>query len=250
MKIDRIALRKEAEDKAIEFRKLFDIDEKPIHNIFSLAFAKEFFILKFPFNEKISGAYIEKKGRNKTYKCIYINKIEPIGRIAFSFMHEIYHAYYEKSDKEVFSYTQSKDAIEIKANEFASFILIPRVYLIRELNKLRGNRRTWTIENYQIFDLQKIFNVSFLAIVKAITDLEDENLKPINLKPFYKYIHPKYWKELEELTLQYDAKNQLNSCEPIIEWPKGFKENIEKNIKEGIVFKEEVEDIFEFFDRS
>lgn len=239
----------EAQAKAKDFRERFNIEEKPIDDIYSLAFAKEFFLLKFPFNKDVSGAYIEKKGRNnEIYKCIYINTYEPIGRLAFSFMHEIYHAYYEKSNSDVISYSQSEDPIEIKANRFASHILIPRSYLIKELNKIKWNSKNgWGIKYNQLFDLQKELKVSFLALVYAIDELP-ECIKPSNIKVFYKYKSERYWDELEKRTLKHDKENIYNSCNRVTEWPKGFKENIEKNISDGLIRKEELQDIFEFFE--
>ena len=40
----------------------------------------------------------------------------------------------------------------------------------------------------------------------------------------------------------------LNSVNPVFEWPKEFKENIEKNLSEGLVSYEDVEDIYDFFE--
>ncbi|ELC8365437.1 ImmA/IrrE family metallo-endopeptidase [Clostridium perfringens] len=247
-KEEKNKLEKEAEIKALEFRKKYNIKEEPIDDIYSLAFAKEFFILKFPFKEEISGAYIEKKGRGDIkYKCIYINTAEPIGRLSFSFMHEIYHAFFEKSVDSSFSYNQSKDPVEIKANNFASYILIPRSYLVKRLNEISNGRLGWKISYNDLFKLQMEFKVSFIALVYAIDSLE-EKIKPQNIGVFYKYKYKKYWGELERKSLAFDRRNNLNSCNLKIEWPRNFKENIEKNISMGISFRDELEDIFDFFE--
>ncbi|WP_415292200.1 ImmA/IrrE family metallo-endopeptidase [Clostridium perfringens] len=247
-KEERKKLENEAALRALEFRQKYNIKEEPIDDVYSLAFAKEFFILKFPFKEEISGAYIEKKGRGDIkYKCIYINTNEPVGRLSFSFMHEIYHAFFEKSTDSSFSYNQSNDPVEIKANNFASYILIPRSYLLMKLNRLRNQRYSWNISESELFRLQMEFKVSLVALVCAIDEF-DYGVKPKNIKSFYKYRYPKYWKELEGKSLMFDQRNNLNSCEPKIEWPVRFKENIEKNISSGVVFREDLEDIFDFFE--
>ena len=71
--IQKKELDKKAEQYAIEFRKKLNLGDEPITDIFSLDYTKEFLLLKFPNEMNISGAYIEKTGREKTYKCIYIN---------------------------------------------------------------------------------------------------------------------------------------------------------------------------------
>ena len=63
-----------------------------------------------------------------------------------------------------------------------------------------------------------------------------------------KYTWPKYWEDLEKKTLANDKNNMLNSVNPVFEWPKEFKENIEKNLSEGLVSYEDVEDIYDFFE--
>lgn len=245
---EELELKKDVIEKVYDFRRKFNIKDEPIKDIYSLAFAREFIVLRFPFNQGISGAYIEKKGRgDKIYRCIYINNREPIGRLAFSFMHEIYHAYYERSGDSVISYNQSRNPIEKKANKFASYILIPRPYLRKIIMEMKGTKKNWNIKIEEIFDLQYMFGVSFLAVVKAIDEFRD-TIKPRNIKMFYKYKNKKYWDELEKLTLNYDKNNFLNSCNPRVEWPDGLKENIEKNIKDGIILREDVEGLISFFE--
>ena len=248
MNIDKKQLEKklnaEVKEKVSFFREKYNIEEKPITNINSLAFAKEFFIIKFPFNGEISGAYLVKKGRNKIYKCIYINTNEPIGRINYSFFHEVYHAFFEKSNTNTSEYNQKDDPIEKKANKFASNILIPRSYLSEKLKEISMEKDNWIIKMEDIFELQRIFNVSFQALIYAISELSD--IKPKNIKSFFKYYNKKHWDELEKKSLEYGIT--LNSSEPKIEWPKGFKENIIRNISDGLIVRSQVEDIFDFFE--
>ena len=248
--IQKKELDKKAEKYAIEFRKKLNLGDEPITDIFSLDFTKKFLLLKFPNEMNISGAYIEKTGREKTYKCIYINTNEPLGRQSFSFAHELYHALYEKSN-DVLSVTNASqyDSIEYCADRFASYFLIPRNHLKKELIKIKYKRDKYNISYNQLFELQKKYRVSFMAIVYTIAQLDDKSLIPKNINQhFMKYKYEKYWRDLENRTLEHDINNKLNSVNPVFEWPKEFKENIEKILSEGLVSHEDVEDIYDFFE--
>ena len=88
-----------------------------------------------------------------------------------------------------------------------------------------------------------------MAIVYTIAQLDDKSLIPKNINQhFMKYKYEKYWRDLENRTLEHDINNKLNSVNPVFEWPKEFKENIEKNLSEGLVSYEDVEDIYDFFE--
>lgn len=247
--IQKKELDKKAEQYAIEFRKKLNLGDEPITDIFSLDYTKEFLLLKFPNEMNISGAYIEKTGREKTYKCIYINTNEPLGRQSFSFAHELYHALHEKSN-DVLSVTNAYhyDPVEYCAERFASHLLIPRTHLKKMLSNIKGFKSYYYIKQDLLFKLQKIYGVSFMAIVYAIDTLEDKEIIPDNIKKYMKYKWPKYWEDLEKKTLANDKNNMLNSVNPVFEWPKEFKENIEKNLSEGLVSYEDVEDIYDFFE--
>lgn len=253
-------LDKKAERYALDFRKKFKLGMSPIDNIFSLDVAKEFLLLKFPNDKKVSGAYIEKMGREKPYRCIYINTIEPMGRQNFSFAHELFHAFFEKSN-DVLSVENEwrHDPIEFCATRFASHLLMPRNHLKKELVKLKLSNEVkellkpksytkFNINMEQIFDLQMIYGVSFTALVYTIMQLDDKKLVPNNIEEYIKYVNEEYWNELTELTERYDSCNKLNSTNPVFEWPEEFKHNIEKNLSQGLVSKEDVEDIYDFFD--
>lgn len=249
-KLQKCELDKKAEKCALEFRRKFNLGEEPISDIFSLDCTKEFLLLKFPNDMGISGAYIEKAGREKPYKCIYINTFEPIGRQKFSFAHELYHIFYEKSN-DVLSITNASqyDPIEYCAERFASYLLIPRNHLKRKLSNIKGYRDYYFIKTEELFDLHKIYGVSFQSLVYTISELDNKNLIPKNINSsFAKYYKEKYWQELSDKTIKYDKSNLLNSIKPTFEWPDEFKENIEKNLSEGLVSHEDVEDIYDFFE--
>lgn len=247
-KMQKEELDKKAKRRASEFREKLNLGDEPIGDIFSLDFAKEFLFLKFPNEMGVSGAYIEKTGRENPYKCIYINTLEPIGRQHFSFAHELYHAFYEKSNDVLSKTNASKyDPVEYCAERFASYLLIPRTHLKRNLLRIKPFGR-FNIRIEHLFDLQKIYGVSFTALVYTISQIDDKNLIPCNIRFYMKYVHEKYWNELTILTEKYDKNNRLNSVQPIFEWPKEFRENIEKNLSDGLISKGDVEDIYDFFD--
>lgn len=248
-KVQKEELDKKAKKCVLDFRKKFNLGDKPISDIFSLDFTKEFLLLKFPNEMGISGAYIEKLGRENPYKCIYINTFEPVGRQSFSFAHELYHIFYEKSN-DVLSITNASkyDPVEYCAEGFANNLLIPRTHLKEELLKLKSYRKDYYIKQEQLFDLQKIYGVSFMALVYTIFYLDDKSLIPKNINTYMKYRFEKYWDELDKNTTKYDRYNLLNSVEPIFEWPKEFRADIEKNLSEGLVSYEDVEDIYDFFE--
>lgn len=236
---------------AKKIREKWGLSDKPIKDLFSLVNSKEFLLLKFPNRSGISGVFIEKKGREKVYPCIYINSLEPNGRQNFTLAHELYHAFFEKSNDAVcLESKRSQDPIEYTAERFASHFLIPVETLREHLINLRINSNKW-ISFGKIVYLQSVFKVSFLAMVVAIENLKEyrgcSGLVPGNIKQFYKYKYQKWWKELEDKTLQFDASNDLNSSNPKFYMPADFKSNLINNFKNGSVEEDEVKDIFEFF---
>jgi Zn-dependent peptidase ImmA (M78 family) len=248
----KIELDNKAYKCANEIRKKFNLGDNPLPDIYSLELSKEFLLLKFPNDYKISGVYLEKKGRDKTYKCIYINTLEPLGRQAFTFAHEIYHSFFELSNDCVcLENKRRKDPVEFTAEKFASYLLIPRIKLVEELKKRCINKSMWVNEE-KIFEMQKIFGVSFQALLYAISELkkhhEYKQFIPKNMVYLSRYYKPEYWNTLAIDTEKYDSLNKLNSVNPIFEWPKGFKENIINNLDKAVIDITDIEDIMSFFE--
>ena len=249
---EKVIYDKIARERADEFRSKYMFKD-----INSLEILKEFYILKFPNDLGISGSYIRKKGRDKDYNCIYINTNEPIGRQNFSLMHELYHAFYEKSNEIVSLYKMvAYDSIEFTAERFASYVLIPREILKFELTKIKGSNCIFNICIEQLFDLQEKFKCSFISLVYAISELKNErnDLVPRNINQFWKYKNQNKWDELKRLTDHYirirNYKVNYNEADESQFWPNNFKENIENNIDKGLISKEEVEELNEFFEEE
>ncbi len=248
-----------------DFRKKFNLNipeewqsNESKSNIFELMLKKDnILLLRFPNNLNISGMFLSKKELNKTNKCIYINTNEPLGRQYFSFVHELYHAYYEISTSLFCSQKDMEqkvaNEIEKRANIFASNILIPRYDLIKSINELRlmGNSE---ITEQHIVELQKKFNVTFQAMLYAINDLKNlsdyEKHKryipkiPDNMKRFFRGNYD----VVEKIVKRYGSN--LNSIEDTYYLPSEFKDNLINNYKKKIVSKEEVEYIYEFFEKE
>jgi len=248
---DKIALDQKAYKAAEKLRGMWGIEEVPIDDLESLVVAKGFFMLKFPNNNEISGAYIEKRGREQVYKCIYMNTAEPLGRLNFTLAHELYHSYFEKSGKgmEVCSSKNfSKDPIEKTAEMFASYLLIPRKILVEELMRMNIVNNKYISFN-EIIELQCIFKVSFSAMMMALTSLKNTpyyNYVPGNLRSFAKYYNKSYWEELKNKSEKKGV--DLNTCNYVFELNESYKKNINKNINNNLIKEEDVKDIAEMFD--
>ena len=236
-----------------EFRKMYKLNEhEPIKNIFSIV-DDSFLILKFPNKMGISGLFIEKKDRDKVFKCIYINTSEPRGRQNFSFAHELYHVHFKKSTNGVCLIgDREKEDVEKEAEMFASNLLIPRYTLLFDFKKFNLSSKTLLKEEH-VFMLQRKYNVTFQSIIYATEDMK----KYAIYEKFYKFIpvipkcFKKYftssWDKLKELSNQYNEDLDLNSPDSIYEFPEYFKRNLISSYERGLTGFDELEEIFSFF---
>ncbi|WMM26709.1 ImmA/IrrE family metallo-endopeptidase [Tissierella sp. MB52-C2] len=242
-------------DNVNDFKAKFKLVEKKAIGDISEILSEDFIILKFPNKMKVSGTTFNKEDTNITYKCIYINNAEPVGRQNFTLAHELYHIYYEESDIGLCTNDlRDKNEIEIRAEKFASNLLIPKPDLLLNLKRM-GMNQNKEITIGCVFQLQQIYHVSFQAIVYAIEQIcEHEYLSEffnfIPKIPAYlkKYYHPPYWQELEEMSLSYDINFKLNSPSPEYVIPESFKNDMINNYRNGLVDYEEIEDVFKFFE--
>lgn len=239
--------------RAQEFRQAWKLPDAPIKDINSLVETKEFLLLRFPNDYGISGIYLKKKDGDRYVNCIYINNGDPIGRQNFTIAHELYHAFYEPSTVGICMQTnKNEDPIEMRADSFASHLLIPRDKLALILSKLfNGKTKAYRILSFDtIIRIQTVFQVSFQAIIYAIDDLKNypelAHVLPNNSNAFRKYYLPKYWDELIDKSERINCF--LNTPNPKYEFPDRFKDNLIKNYKKGIIQEEDLLDIFDFFD--
>lgn len=237
------------------FYNMFDMNQTEIIKdiINYMKSRDDILVLKFPNNLGISGMVMIKKDRSKEYKCIYINTNEPLGRQSFSFVHELYHIYFENAPREV-CLKRDSNPIEKRAEIFASNILIPRIQLLLKLREYRCSN-TKKLSLSKVFRLQRYFNASFQAIIYAIESLNNDSryTKYSKFVPNIDSDLKKYytnWEELEKITLEMDPGNHLNSPTKQFEFPEDFKNDIIANYNKNLVSFEEANIIFDFFNQN
>lgn len=239
--------------KVKSFRSQFNLDDKLITIDMLENLNDDLIVLKFPNNLKVSGACMEKKDIDKVYKCIYINTNEIVGRNIFTFCHELYHIYYEKSQIGLcVEDLRYKDPIERRAEMFASNLLIPRYKLLLDLKNM-GLNSDKEVKRQNIFELQIKYNVSFQAIVYVLEDIkkinkykEFSNYVPQIPQGIKMYYTKSKWNELSNLSEDYGLV--LNSIKPRYEIPENFKQNLIENYKNKKTDYIEIKDIFDFFE--
>lgn len=157
----------EMNDKANKLRHEWFIDEKVPINIFSIAKNKinNLTIVFMDMGEEINGASSSFDEEN----IIFINSLQSYGRQRFILAHEIYHLKYDKT-----FITCRKDSnayIEMKAEEFASCLLLPHNALkhYEELNGIK-EKKDWTIE--KIIAAEQYFQINHHAILMRLRNLE------------------------------------------------------------------------------
>ncbi|MBN2794152.1 MAG: ImmA/IrrE family metallo-endopeptidase [Clostridia bacterium] len=128
--------------EAIELRDKFGQDNFGAVDIFSMiSDSDEITVVFYPMSENLSGLCI----REEKNKIIGINSKLSYGRQRFTMAHELYHLYYHDRlgatlcPKDLDS---KKDPIEIEANTFASYFLMPyealRSFVTEKINKKKG----------------------------------------------------------------------------------------------------------------
>jgi Zn-dependent peptidase ImmA (M78 family) len=128
--------------EAIELREKFGQDHFSAVDIFSMiSDSDEITVVFYPMSNNLSGLCI----RDEKNKIIGINSKLSYGRQRFTMAHELYHLYYHDKlgatlcPKDMDS---KKDVIEIEANTFASFFLMPydalRRFVAEKITKKKG----------------------------------------------------------------------------------------------------------------
>ena len=150
--------------KATWLRKQLGEDEASPIDIFSLTQSIERLTLIFyPAGERISGICYKGKSSN----AIIINSDMSIGRQKFSLAHELYHLYFDEKLGTTVSMKSigEGDENEKKADQFASYFLIPQasLYAIIQDYKNKFNCNTLSIE--EVIRLEQYFGVSHKAML-------------------------------------------------------------------------------------
>lgn len=162
----------EHEFKSIsEFRKIFEINLPiGIKEFLEINKEKDNFIIIIDKNDLgISGMTKRVYREGVGYNCIYINSKEPLGRQNFTFFHEIYHIYFEKSYclNQFHVIKEQEFEIESDAQKFASEIVLRISDLLEYLKKNNFSCHK-TLKKRQVFPIQKHFGATFQAIAYKI----------------------------------------------------------------------------------
>lgn len=156
-------------NKASNLRKRLGEDGESPVDIFKLVQKIENFTLVFyPLGTNISGVCYKRE----TSSVIVINSDMSVGRQRFSLAHELYHLYFDDSTVNAVSPTMigSGDENEKKADQFASYFLIPSssLYDMVEDIKENKNRKELTIED--VIRIEQYYGVSHKAIIYRLLD--------------------------------------------------------------------------------
>ncbi len=166
-------------NKAYSLRKSLGEDSESPIDIFKLVQRIEKLTLVFySLGENISGICF----KGKSSYVIAINSDMSVGRQRFSLAHELYHMYFDDSTTNSVSPIAigSGDEIEKKADQFASYFLIPSssLYSMIEDIKLLGNKTCLGIED--VIKIGQYYGVSHKATLYRL--LSDGYLKKNQVK--------------------------------------------------------------------
>lgn len=169
--------------KACSLRKKLGEDcDSPI-DIFNLVQKIENLTLVFKLlGKNISGVCY--KGQNSS--VIAINSEMSIGRQKFSLAHELYHLYFDDSTTKSVSFNPigSDDEIEKKADQFASYFLIPQSSLYDMIVdiKAKENKKDLSIED--VIKIGQYYGVSHMAVLYRLLNdnfLQKEQVKQMQV---------------------------------------------------------------------
>lgn len=136
--------------------------------------------------QNISGACYKLNSQ----KIIFVNANQPKGRQNFTVAHEIYHLFYEDAILNICN-VDSNHEVEINANQFASFLLMPDNALY--YYKKENNINKWDLDS--IIDCEQYFQISHEALLYRLKNQGEITSDEFNeFKPniYYNAIHRGY----------------------------------------------------------
>ncbi len=173
--IDKMAL----SNKATQLRRRLGEDESSPVDIFKIVQAIEKLTFVFyPFGKNISGICYKRNSSN----VIVINSDMSVGRQRFSLAHELYHLYFDDLNKNQISMISigNGDENEKKADQFASYFLIPSSSLDELVEKIKkkGNKVQLTVED--VIKVEQYYGVSHKAMLYRLLNdgyIQNEQIK-------------------------------------------------------------------------
>ncbi|MDK8277942.1 ImmA/IrrE family metallo-endopeptidase [Peptostreptococcus anaerobius] len=166
-------------NKAINLRKRLGEDRESTIDIFKLIQKiKNLTIVFYPLGNNISGVCY----KGETSHVIAINSDMSVGRQRFSMAHELYHLYFDDSAVNAVSPITigSGDENEKKADQFASYFLVPSssLYNMVEDIKEKENKKHLTLED--VIEIEQYYGVSHKAMMYRL--LNDGYIKSEQIK--------------------------------------------------------------------
>lgn len=153
----------ELSNKASSIRRHLGEDDSSPIDIFSLAQSIESLTLVFyPLGKNISGACI----RGSSSSIIALNSDMSIGRQRYSLAHELYHLYFDIGISSTICSNKigGDNENEKKADQFASYFLMPPIALYEAIHKYRkSSDRHLSIA--EIIRLEQFFGISHQAML-------------------------------------------------------------------------------------
>ncbi|MBE6511552.1 MAG: ImmA/IrrE family metallo-endopeptidase [Methanobrevibacter olleyae] len=152
------------EQLALKLRREWGIDNYAPIDIFSLVLEKigNLTLLWLEMDEDVSGCCTETEDDS----VILINSNHSKGRQNFTLAHELYHLKFDDSSDSPICMINSKNPIERKANEFASYFLMPKCAL--EDYYSRHDIGKWTLRD--IVRCEQFFQISHRALLTRLRD--------------------------------------------------------------------------------
>lgn len=152
------------EQLALKLRREWGIDNYAPIDIFSLVLEKigNLTLLWLEMDEDVSGCCTETEDDS----VILINSNHSKGRQNFTLAHELYHLKFDDSSDSPICMINSKNPIERKANEFASYFLMPKCAL--EDYYSRHDIGKWTLKD--IVRCEQFFQISHRALLTRLRE--------------------------------------------------------------------------------
>ncbi|MBI3605790.1 MAG: ImmA/IrrE family metallo-endopeptidase [Nitrospirae bacterium] len=160
---------REAENLAIEVRKLLDLGDDPICNVIDLLEQQGIRIVIWPLeNKHFSGLFLEDE---ETGPCILINASHRPARTAYTAAHEYGHILLDRELKTKVC-DEEKDLLDVRADVFAAAFLMPEKGIeasLKSLGKAKPGKKPF--EASDVIALRRYFGVSYQALLFRLMNL-------------------------------------------------------------------------------
>ncbi|MEY8844111.1 ImmA/IrrE family metallo-endopeptidase [Bacillus safensis] len=152
-----------AEKLANNVLKIYFKDEPPKFPINIFKMLKDFGVFyEFRDLDKLEGVYSPENEELEAPAAVLINKNRPYTRQRYTTAHELCH-HIKDYNQDILCPKNSKDPIEQFANSFASRLLMPKKYFIKEANKLANENGH--VDPSDAFSLCHIFGTSYQSVM-------------------------------------------------------------------------------------